>query len=137
MNPVRKALTDALAGDATLTGLLGDGAGGIHHRVAKPKAATPYVIVNQQAGTPEYTMKSTPVFERDVWLVKAVDHDHSASVAEQIAARIDTILNGATLTLTAGTMLDLRRTGTVDYGETDQGGIYQHRGGLYRLTHAA
>lgn len=132
MDPVRDAIHDHLAADSTLTALLGDGAEGIHHRKAHRGARTPMVIFNRQAGTPTWTFGGIG-FESGVWLIKAVSRDNSASTVEDIAARLDLILNDAAITISGQSLLLLRRESDVDYGEQDGADSYQHRGGLYRL----
>jgi hypothetical protein len=46
--------------------------------------------------------------ENDVWLVKAVDRSTSADAAEAVAARMTTLLNDASLSISGASLLYLR-----------------------------
>lgn len=130
MNPVRTALHAALSGDATLTGLLAS-PDAIYHQRAPEGAETPYVIFHQQAGPRRLTFGSH--LHWDLWLVKAVDRDESASDVEDIDDAVEAVLEGAQLAVTGRAHLYLRRESDVDYPEPDGSKTYRHRGGLYRL----
>lgn len=131
MNPVRAALWARLTGDATLTALLATPAA-VYHRRAPQDAAHPFVVIDKQDGRPEWQFGADRV-EWDLWLVKAVDLSGSASRAEEIAARIDMVLNDAPLVIKDRRLLYLRRDEDVDYPEEDGADLYQHVGGVYRL----
>jgi hypothetical protein len=128
MNPVREALYAALAGDAQLNNLTT----GIHHQTAPQNAATPYIVFNKQAGTPDWAFQGDPI-QSDVWQVKAIDRGPSASTAEDIAIRIDTVLTDAALNVDDHAHLYLRRESDIDYPEQDGAETYHHVGALYRL----
>lgn len=130
MNAVRQALYAALAADAPLTGLLSS-ATAIYHQRAPQDAETPFVVFQKQAGNPRRTF--TDAYAIELWLVKAVDRGSSANQAEQIAAAIDALLDGATLAITGQTPMSLRRDSDVDYPEDDGAETYHHAGGVYRL----
>jgi DNA-binding LytR/AlgR family response regulator len=97
-----------LAGDTTLTNLL---------------------------GTPTETMADPSALEDDIWLVKGIDRSTTADTAEAIAARVKTLLNDATLTISGATHLYLRRLSDVEYLETAEGVRYVHSGALFRLVY--
>jgi hypothetical protein len=134
---VRRAIYGRLSSDTTLSNLLGAAAPGyskgIYYQVAPEGAAFPYVVFQHQSGVPTEAMQDPSAYETDVWLVKAVDRNTSADTAESIAARIQTLLNDATLTISGATHLYLRRQSDVDYPEVDEGIQYKHCGALYRL----
>lgn len=133
MNPLRDAIFDLLAADAALTGLIG--ANNVWHRKAPRDATEPFVVFSKSAGRDEYTFGGR-AFEPQLWLVKAVDRSRSASVAENIAARIDTLLTDANLSLSSGSVLYVKRDTHVDFGEQDGADAYQHVGGIFRITTA-
>jgi hypothetical protein len=136
---VRRALYGKLAGDTTLTNLLGTPATGfsksIYHAQAPAGAAFPFIIINKQSGVPTETFTDPSGFEEDIWLVRATDRNTTADTAEAIAARVKTLLNDATLTISGATHLFLRRQSDVEYLETVEGVRYAHCGGLYRLVY--
>jgi hypothetical protein len=130
-SPVRQALYSRLASDGTLTGLLAT-ASSIFHRRAPRDAPTPFLVIDKEAGTPRYTHGAIDIND-ELWLVKAVDRSSSASVAETIAARVDTVLRDAPITITGRNPMWLRRDNDVDYLEEDQADAYQHVGAIWRL----
>lgn len=136
---VRRAVYNKLAGDTTLTGLLAAPPTGyaksIYHDQAPDGATYPFIVFGKNSGTPTDAFKKPGAFETDIWLVKAVDKNTSADTAEAIAARIQTLLNDATLTISGKTHLYLRRQSDVEYPELASGVLYRHAGGLYRLVY--
>jgi hypothetical protein len=135
---VKRALYGRLAGDTTLNALLASPAAGysksIYFQVAPDNAAFPFVIFQRQAGTPTDAMTRPGALENDVWLIKAVDRSTTADPAEAIAARVQALLNDATLSISGGTLLYLRRQSDVEYPEVTNGIQYKHAGALYRLV---
>lgn len=135
---IRRALYGRLAGDSTLTGLLATPAGGysqaIYFQQAPAGAAHPLVIFNKQSGVPTEAMGAPSALEEDVWLVKAIDKSPSADSAEAVQARLQALLNDATLSISGGSLLYLRRQSDVEYPEVADGVLYHHAGALYRLV---
>lgn len=136
----RRALYGKMAGDSTLTTLLGAAATGfsqsIYHQKAPSGAAFPFVTFQKAAGTPTYTMKTGhAALDDEVWTIKAVDRNTTADRADAIAARLDTLLTDGTLSISGATQLYLRRESDVEYPETAADGVtYHHVGGQYRLV---
>lgn len=136
--PIRRAIYGALAGDTTLNTLLGTPATGytksIYYQEAPAGAHFPFVILSKQSGVPTEAFGDPDALENDVWLVKAVDRATSADVAESIQARLKTLLNDASLSISGATLLYLRRQSDVEYPETSDGVSYKHAGSLFRLV---
>lgn len=128
MNPIRQAIYQRLQGDATLDALTA----GIHHAVAPQNAQMPAVVFNRQAGTPQWAFDSAHI-QSDVWQVKAVDKNASASRAEDIAKRVDELLTDAPITVDDHTLLAIYRESDVEFLETADGLTYHHVGALYRV----
>jgi len=137
---IRRAIYGKLAGDTTLNNLLGVPAAGrskaIYHNDAPSGASFPYVILAKQAGNPTYAMATTAALETTVWLVKAVDRADTADVAESVDDRLTTLLTDASLSVSGGSVLYLRRENDVDYPENTDGVNYRHVGSNWRLVHA-
>jgi hypothetical protein len=135
---VRRALYGRLAGDTTLNNLLGTPASGyskaIYHNTAPAGANFPYLVFNKQSGVPTEAFTDPSALDTDIWQVKAVDKDTSATDAEAANERIQTLLNDATLSISGGTLLYLRRQSDVEFEELTDGVRYQHVGSLYRLV---
>jgi len=136
--PVRRAIYGKLAGDTTLNGILGSPAAGysknIYHQQAPAGAQFPYVLFQKQAGNPTEAFGDPSAYDTDIWLVKAVDRNTTADPAEAAAARVITLLNDATLSISGSVLLYLRRQSDVEYPEEIDGQMYQHVGSLFRLV---
>lgn len=137
--PVRRAIYGKLAADTTLNNLLGTPPTGysksIYHQEAPAGATFPFVVFQKQSGVPTEAMTDPSAMENDIWLVKGIDRNTSADTAEAIQSRVQTLLNDATLSISGGTLLYLRRQSDVEYPETTDGVSYKHAGSLYRLVY--
>lgn len=131
MDPVRNALYDLLTGDTQLTDLL-SAPDAIHHGRAPQGTDPPFVVFHLQDGRPRWTYDDYTRW--DLWTVKAIDRGMSASTAEDIAARINTLLNDAQLTISDREHLHLRWQSTVSYSEEEAGELWRHEGGVYQLV---
>lgn len=134
----RRAIYGKLAGDTTLTAMLGPASVGqnIYYQQAPAGAAFPYVIFSKQSGTPTYSFQTgQSAYDSEVWLVKGVDQGSSADTVDAIASRVDTLLTDGALSISGRTQMYLRRESDVDYSEEDKGQLFRHAGALFRLTH--
>jgi hypothetical protein len=132
---VDSAVIDVLASDATLIGLCPDG---VYWDLA-PAGAQSFVIVSLADHDDTGGLDSRDLYERTVYQVKAVVESSGGTVARDAAARIQTLLNRATLDLTdAGyTPMACRRIRRIRFTESDPvapATRWQHRGGQYELT---
>jgi hypothetical protein len=127
-----------MAGDTTLNALLASPPSGwsksIYHQQAPGGAQFPFVVFQKQAGTPTEAFGDPDAMDTDVWMVKAVDRSTSADGAEAVQARLQALLNDATLSISGATLLYLRRQSDVEYPEVSDGVTYNHAGALYRLV---
>jgi hypothetical protein len=127
-----------MAGDTTLNALLATPPSGysksIYHQQAPGGAQFPFVVFQKQAGTPTEAFGDPDAMDTDVWLIKAVDRSTSADGAEAVQARLQALLNDATLSISGATLLYLRRQSDVEYPEVSDGVTYNHAGALYRLV---
>lgn len=134
---LRRAIYGKLAGDTTLTSMLGTPPTGysqsIYYSQAPEVAVYPLVIFNKQSGLATEAMGLPSIFDVDTWLVKAVDHSTSQDGAEAIRDRIVTLLNDAQLSVSGRTVLKLRRETDVEYPEILSGESYPHIGCLFRV----
>lgn len=139
--PIKAGIYGKLAGDTTLTNLLAAAPAGyskaIYFELAPQGALFPHVIFSKTSGIPYYSFKTGgSLYDEDVWMVKAVDKSTASDVCESIAARVDALLQDASLSLSGGLNLRyLRRAGDVSYSETDNGVRYVHRGANYRIVY--
>lgn len=131
MNAVDKGLYAALTGDSTLTGLL-SGTAAIYQGRAPDGAQTPYIVYSKVTGRPSFTF-TQKAWDEPLYAVKAVDERNSAARAGTIAARIETVLTDAALSVSGRTTLYCRPETDIDYPEVDQGRVTWHRGHTYRV----
>jgi hypothetical protein len=131
-DPIRAAIYQRLAGDATLTGLL-SAATAIFHQRAPQAAVFPLVIFHKQDGRPRRTFAKAH-WDTALWVIKAVDKASSASTAETIAARVDALLDNHALVVTGRQTLSLLRDSDIDYPEPDGAETLRHVGAMYRLN---
>lgn len=135
-NAADKAVYDKLAGDATLTGMLAGGtaAPSVYHAAVPQNAELPAVVFQALSpSTPARTFRG--VFQENaIYQVKAIAEGADQLAAGSIAARIDVLLDGPTLTYTGFTHMGCQRIQEIDYPETAPGGPrIVHRGAKYRL----
>jgi hypothetical protein len=127
---VDAAVIALLAGDATLMALM---PGGVFFDVAPP-GLTQFVIVSQMAHEDAYTFGAS-LWERFLYLVKAVMQGPSNHTANEAAARIHVLLQDVPLPVTGYSTRLLQRTDRIRVTEVDDDlqTYWQHRGGLYEL----
>lgn len=129
---VDAALTAKLLGDATLMALAPDG---VYVDEAKP-GATRFLIVSL-ADEHDEPMFGGRAVEDGLYLVKYVERSTSSMNAKTAAARIDTLLNYGTLTVSGYGVMTMRResrlTPQVEVDGVDASIRWQHRGGHYRI----
>lgn len=136
---VRRAIYGKLAGDVTLTAMLGTPAPGyskpIYYERAPQGSDFAYVIFTKQSGTPSYAL-SARTYDNEMWLIKAVDRSDSADAADNISSRLDALLTDGTISISGRSELYLRRESDVDYSEVIDGQTYRHAGSLFRLIYS-
>lgn len=138
MKAIDTGLYTALVADlgtamGTVTGSLRNlGATAAYNGIAPQTANTPYVVFSQQSGIGEWTFEDRS-HKSTLYLVKAVGQGHSKAAPSAMSDRFDTLLNDKPLTLTGWRCDRIRREQDIEYAEVNQGVIYHHIGGLYRI----
>jgi hypothetical protein len=117
---------------SSVTSLLASGSASIFHEVARPGAASPYLVFSKVSGVPLLRFGGNAM-DNQIWLVKAVDRSESSSRAEDIAQAADTLLDFGTLTVSGAVNLATLRESDVDYLEVDGDQTYRHHGARYRI----
>jgi hypothetical protein len=131
----RQAIYTKLAATSGITTHVGGTASPrIFHEQAPPDAAYPLVIFSKMAGTKTRAFQNPNAFNREVWMVKAVDRSTSSSIAEAIATATDAALDGGTLTVSGKTLADLSHVGDVEYLEESGDQQYRHAGATFAVT---
>jgi hypothetical protein len=138
----RRALYGKLAGDGTLTAMLGTPAPGysqsIYYQVAPQAASFAYVVLLKSSSVPRYTLGAR-AYDNDIWTIKGVGRDTgtnaTADPVDNIASRLDALLTDGAISISGRTQLYLRRESDLDYPEVIDGVTYRHAGCLFRLLY--
>jgi len=109
-------------------------AGRIYHEQAPPDADYPLVIFSKSAGTKTRAFQTPNAFNREVWMVKAVDRSTTSNTVDAIAGAIDTALDGGTMTVIGKTLADLTHVGDVEYLEAVGDQSYRHHGASFAVV---
>jgi len=128
---VRQALYTKLG---TVSGVTNAVSTRIYHDQAPPDATYPLVIFNKMAGTKTRAFSTPNAFNREVWLVKAVDRSTGSNIVDAIAGAIDTALDGGTITVTGKKLADLTHVGDVEYLEPVGDQEYRHAGATFAVV---
>jgi len=135
MKAVDEGLYSALntdVGGTAAASLGGLGITGVYRFIAPQTATAPFVIFNEMSGVDYWTFNDR---ERKslTYQVKVVATGHSGSVVSAANDRFDTLLNDVPLTLTGWSCKRIRRESDVEYIEDDDGKLYTHAGGIFRI----
>ena len=128
---VDNALIAKLIADAPLTALMPDG---VYFDEAAP-GKTKFVIVSLVTSF-DTPMLRARAFEEATYLVKAVALSTSGGDVKSAAARIDTLLDGGTLTVSGYSLMYMQRVERLRMTEVDAVDPsirWQHRGGHYEV----
>jgi len=130
---VDAAVMEVLANDAALRALCPEGV----FWGRAPQGATAFVIVALFDALDTPALAGDTLYERTVYLVKAVILDSSKTPSRTAAARVHVLLHGVVLDLTpaAYVALNCRRLERVAYVEIDpvNSATWHHAGGQYEL----
>jgi hypothetical protein len=131
MDPLEEAVITALRADSTLDTLA---PGGVWQDIAPPACAEPFVIVTLQADEETYEQTESTAFETAHVLIKAVGQYTTRAAVKAAAARIYTVLQHATITVSGGYAMDCSRESRIAYVEADGPMRWQHAGGIYQVV---
>lgn len=128
-------LMSTLGSDSTLAGYA---PGGVFRALAKPNAATPYVIIALQSpGNDSMTLNKVRVFTSPLFQVKAVGPASNTSAIVNAAQQIDTLLGGnqglRNVAITGGYLYDVYRESGLEVDSLENGELWSNVGGLYRM----
>lgn len=128
---VRSALYAKLTGDATLTAAVGSR---VYYEVAPASATYPLIIFAKVSRVVPRVMTGQ-AYSDALWLVKGVDKASSANAVDDIASRIETILDDGSLTIAGQQVMAILHDSDVQYSEVTEGVTYHHSGARYRLRY--
>jgi hypothetical protein len=126
---VDAALVGLLAGDATLTSLIG----GSHvYFDLAPQGLTRFIFVRQVTHLDEPMFPGATAFEVFTYLVKAVIQGTNGEDIIAAAARIQDLLHYGDMPITGYGLMVMKRRERVRYAELDDvNNRWMHRGGVY------
>lgn len=120
-----------LVNDSTLMAITTDG---VYFDQAKSRASA-FVLISQLVHEDVPLLGGQRAYERIEYLVKAVILASSGANVKTAAARIDALLENATLTIAGYALMRIQRIERVRYAEVDpeNDARWQHRGGRYEV----
>lgn len=125
-------LSATLRADATLVSLLGGQK--VYHDEAPSGTVPPYIVLIQVSALPVKVLGNVEVWSESLFLVKGIDRSTSQGTIEGVMQRADAVLNGASGTVTNGTIFFCASEDEVKYIEHEPGGpVYQHLGRRWRI----
>jgi len=132
---VEQWLYQLLSGDNGASGVHTLVNGRIYAYQAPAGAAFPFVVYSRQAGHDVMGVGTARIMASELYQIKAVGKAASVSFGtiKAIADRIDTLLQGASGTVTDGRVLSCVREQGISYVETSGSDVYSYLGGLYRI----
>jgi hypothetical protein len=107
--------------------------GGVFNMMAPSGVDTPFVIFQAMSKVDEY-FSYTGRGAAAVYMVKAIDESRWPKVAADIDTQIDSAMQNASLSITGFSLLACRRESDVYLVEDQDGKVFQHIGGLYRVV---
>ncbi len=134
MNALETAIYLVLQ-DATLLALA---TGGVFVGMAPEGTTEPYVTISaQDPDRPTKVMGGTDAYREHLYLVKGVvkvaKTTSKPAACGLIDARIDTLLDNATLSVSGHTNMATLRESSVQYPEVTPDAVYWHQGGVFRV----
>ena len=135
-NAVRLGIYQKLSGTSSVTSKLAT-TGSIYHGQAPNDAAYPLIIFSKIAGTKTRAFQTPNAFNRETWMVKAIDRGTSSTRAEGIIEAVDAALDNGTITVSGKRLADLTHVSDVDYLEPDGDQLYRHHGASYAVITTA
>jgi len=127
---VDRWLYELLTSDSTLVGLVG---GRVYGYLGEQDGALPYVLYSYQGGHDVRGNGPTRFMVSLLYQVKVVGVGASFQPLREIADRLDRILQGASGTVSGGRVLVCVREQPINFPEVDNGVVYRHVGGLWRI----
>lgn len=119
-----------LTGDATLMGLVT----GVYAMPVPPGKALPYVVFQEQSTRDIRGVGPARIGVDGTWLVRGVAETAGYGGAlEQIADRIDVLLQASSGTVSGGMVWACVRQRPFRLVESTQNGQYRHMGGIYQI----
>ena len=132
MANLRVNLDTAMFDTLNVEAVTNEATGGVYNGIAPMGTAPPYVVFQAMSKVDEY-WSFTGRGGNAIYMVNAIDRSPWPKSAGDIDTQVDTVLQDASLSITGHALLWCRREEDIYLAEDQDGIIYQHVGGLYRI----
>ena len=133
MANLRVNLDTAIYSVLNVASVTNEATGGVFNSLAPQGTEPPYVVFQAMSKVDDY-FAYTGRGGSAVYMIKAIDRSPWPKGAGDIDTQIDSVMQGASLSITGHSLLSCRRESDI-YLIDDQAGVtYQHIGGLYRIN---
>ena len=132
MANLRVNLDTAIFSTLNVASVTNEATGGVFNSVAPQGAEPPFVVFQAMSKTDDffgYTGRGAEA----VYRVKAIDQRPWPKAAGDIDTQVDSVMQDASLSITGFALQSCRREEDIYLVEDQEGVIYQHIGGLYRI----
>ena len=133
MANLRVNLDTAIFSTLNVASVTNEATGGVFNSVAPQGAEPPFVVFQAMSKTDDYFAYTGRGAEA-VDMVKAIDQSPWPKSAGDIDTQVDSVMQDASLSITGFSLLSCRREEDIYLVEDQEGVIYQHVGGLYRIV---
>ena len=133
MANLRVNLDTAIFSTLNVASVTNEATGGVFNSVAPQGAEPPFVVFQVMSKTDDYFAYTGRGAEA-VYMVKAIDQSPWPKSAGDIDTQVDSVMQDASLSITGFSLLSCRREEDIYLVEDQEGVIYQHVGGLYRIV---
>jgi|TARA_R110002020_G_scaffold47166_6_gene134353 hypothetical protein len=134
MANLRVNLDTAVYSVLNVAAVTNEATGGVFNGIAPHSTTPPFVVFQAMSKLDEYWSFAGGRGGSAVYMVKAIDRSPWPKSAGDIDTQIDSVMQDASLSVTGHSLLSCRREEDVYLVEDQEGVIYQHVGGLYRIT---
>jgi len=132
MANLRVNLDTAIYTVLNVESVVNEAIGGVFNSLAPQDTSPPFVVFQAMSKVDDY-FAFTGRGGSAIYMVKAIDRSPWPKSAGDIDTQIDTVMQDASLSITGHALLSCRRESDIYLVENQDGVIYQHIGGLYRI----
>ena len=132
MANLRVNLDTAVYAVLNVEAVVNEATGGVFNGLAPQGTAPPYVVFSAMSKNDDYWSYTGRGAEA-VYMIKAISRSAWPKEAGDIDTQVDSVMQDASLSITGFSLLACWREEDIYLVENQDGVIYQHVGGLYRI----
>ena len=132
MANLRVNLDTAVYAVLNVEAVVNEATGGVFNGLAPQGTAPAYVVFSAMSKNDDYWSYTGRGAEA-VYMIKAISRSAWPKEAGDIDTQVDSVMQDASLSITGFSLLACRREEDIYLVENQDGVIYQHVGGLYRI----